>query len=232
MTTPHTAPRTALFLIGSAKPAGASSSESLGTYLMERLAQRGVTTEIYHVAHVMRTEARIQAFLTALDHTDLFVLAYPLYVDSPPYLVVEVLERIAAHRQAQSAPTPANFLAIANCGFPEARHNATSLAICEQFAAEAGFHWTGGLALGEGGVIHGQTLAKAGGIVHNVVATLDQVAAALATGIPLPADAAAHMAQPLMPDLAYMLVGDLGWLMEARRHRVLTRLGARPFQKT
>ena len=104
-----------------------------------------------------------------------------------------------------------------------------ALAICEQFAAAAGFRWAGGLALGEGGAINGQPLAKAGGMVHNVVAALDLAAAALAEGEPVPAEAIALMARPFIPASAYMLMGDLGWLMQARRNRALTRLAARPF---
>ena len=89
--------------------------------------------------------------------------------------------------------------------------------------------WAGGLALGEGGAINGQPLAKAGGMVHNVVAALDLAAAALAAGEPVPTEAVALMARPFIPASAYMLMGDLGWLMQARRNRALTRLAARPF---
>ena len=121
-------------------------------------------------------------------------------MDGLPYLVTQALERIAAHRPGETdyAGVPL-FLAIANCGFPEAQHNETALAICEQFAAAAGFRWAGGLALGEGGAINGQPLAKAGGMVHNVVAALDLAAAALAEGEPVPAEAIALMARPFIP---------------------------------
>ena len=226
-----TTPKTALLLIGSAKPAGESSSEALGAYLSERLAERGIHTETQHVARALRTEARTQELLQAVDRADLFILAFPLYVDSLPYMVIEALERIAAHRQAQPAHTQASFLAIANCGFPEVQHNDTALLICEQFAAAAGLRWAGGLALGEGGAINGQPLAKAGGMVRNVVAALDLAAAALAEGEPVPAEAIALMARPFIPTRAYMLMGDVGWLAQARRNRVLTRLAARPFNQ-
>jgi hypothetical protein len=227
-----TPPKTALLLIGSAKPAGESSSEALGVYLQGRLAEHGISAETRHVARALRTEARTQELLEAVDRADLTILAFPLYVDSLPYLVTAALERIAAHRQGQPSPAPASFLAIANCGFPEAQHNATALAICRQFADEAGFAWAGGLALGEGGAISGRPLAKAGGMAHNVLAALDLAAAALAEGEAAPAEAAALMARPFIPARAYMLMGGLGWLMQARRNRVLTRLAARPFGPT
>jgi hypothetical protein len=158
------------------------------------------------------------------------ILAFPLYVDTLPYLATQALEQIAAHRAGQTAARRPLFLAIANCGFPEAAHNATALAVCRQFAEEVGFVWAGGLALGEGGAIVGRPLAAVGGMARNVVAALDLVAAALAEGQPAPEAAIALMARPLVPTWAYMLMGAFGWMMQARQNRVLTRLGARPFE--
>jgi len=224
-----TSPKTALLLVGSAKPASQSTSEALGSYLAQKLAERDIAITTMHLARTMRTEERTAALLAAVDAADIVILAFPLYVDGLPYLVTQALEQIAAPRAAETDIRHPLFLAIANCGFPEVRHNDTALAICEQFAVAAGLRWAGGLALGEGGAINGQPLAKAGGMVHNVVAALDLVAAALAENEPVPAEAVALMARPFIPARAYMLMGDLGWLMQARQNRVVTRLAARPF---
>jgi hypothetical protein len=231
-----TSPKTALLLVGSAKPAGGSTSEALGSYLAQHLQERGIATTTMHVARALRTEEGTAALLAAVDAADVVILAFPLYVDSLPYLVTKALERITAHRlgshgTAEAAATRPMFLAIANCGFPEAAHNATALAICAQFADEAGFEWAGGLALGEGGAISGRPLAEVSGMAHNVVSALDKVAEALAAGRPAPEEAVALMARPFIPATAYMLLGDLGWLMQAWQNRVLTRLGARPFDR-
>ena len=226
-----TSPETALLLIGSAKPAGESSSEALGTYLLERLAARGIQTETHHVARALRTQARTQELLHAVDRADLFILAFPLYVDSLPYLATAALERIAAHRQAQPSPRPASFLAIANCGFPEAQHNTTALAICQQFTGEAGFTWAGGLALGAGGAVNGRDLGEAGGMVRNVVQALDLAAATLAAGEPVPDEAVALMAQPMMPVRMYTLMGGLGWRKQAWDNGVYRQLRAQPFHQ-
>jgi hypothetical protein len=225
-----TALQNALFLIGSAKPAGESTSEALATYLAQRLGQQGVTTATVHVARALRTETRTVELLQAVDAADLFVLAFPLYVDALPYLATAALERIAAHRLTQPSPTPAAFLAIANCGFPEAKHNTTALAICQQFAEVAGFAWAGGLALGAGGAINGRPLAQAGGMARHVMVALDCVAEALAAGQPAPQEAVTLLARPMMPLRAYTFMGDLGWRMQARRNGVYRHLRARPLQ--
>jgi len=224
-----TSPKTALLLIGSAKPTGSSTSEALGNYLALRLQERGIATTTMHVARALRTEERSATLLAAVDAADIVILTFPLYVDSLPYLVTQALERIAADRTGQTRERRPLFLAIANCGFPEAVHNTTALAICRQFADEAGCAWAGGLALGEGGAISGRPLIAAGGMAHNVVAALDRAAAALAAGQPVPEEVATLMARPLIPAWAYMLMGDLGWLMQARQNRALTRLAGRPF---
>ncbi len=222
-------PRTALLLIGSAKPKGESSSEALANHLTNGLRTRGMQTETWHVAMAMRTPAQTRLFLQALDRADALILAFPLYVDSLPYLATLALERIAAHRQAQAEPRPGTFLAIANCGFPEVAHNATAIAICKQFSEETGYAWAGGLALGMGGAIAGRALSEVGGMAHNVVAALDLAAEAIAADNPVPEEAIALMAKPFIPTTGYMLMGDIGWLAEARRNHVLTRLGARPY---
>ncbi len=221
-------PRTALILIGSAKPAGLSTSEALGNYLARQLQTRGVAITTMHVARALRTPARTEALLQAVDRAGLFILAFPLYVDSLPYLAVEALEQIAAHRQTLPAPMPTTFLAIANCGFPEAHHNRTALDICEQFAAAAAMTWAGGLALGAGGAVNGQPLATDHGMARHVARALDLTAAALAAGAPVPAEAVVLMAQPLMPQRIYLFMGGIGWRMQALRNGVLHRLRARP----
>jgi hypothetical protein len=226
-----TSPKNALLLVGSAKPAGQSTSEVLGSYLAQKLAERDSAFTTMQVARAMRTEERTAALLAAVDAAHIVILAFPLYVDGLPYLVTQALEQIAAHRAGETDIRHPLFLAIANCGFPEVRHNEVALATCEQFAAAAGFRWAGGLSLGEGGAISGRSLAEVGGMAHNVVAALDLAAAALAAGKPVPTEAVALMARPFIPASAYMLMGDLGWLMEARRNRALTRLAARPFGK-
>jgi hypothetical protein len=227
-----TSPNTALLVVGSAKPAGESSSESLGGYLARRLQEHGIATTTMHVARALRTEARTAELLAAVDAAGIVILAFPLYVDGLPYLVTRALERIASHRQAQPAPHPALFLAIANCGFPEAQHNEMALAMCEQFVHAGGFIWAGGLGMGSGGVISGQPLAQRNGMAHNVIAALDLAAEALSAGKPAPAEAAALMARPMMPAGVYTMMGNVGWLMQARRNRALTRLGARPLRES
>jgi NAD(P)H-dependent FMN reductase len=118
----------AVLLIGSAKREGESTSAALGSYLCARLQAQGVAITTFAIHRALRTPARTQELLAAIDACDLLILAFPLYVDTLPALTIQALETIAAHRyDAMAAPAPW-FLALANCGFPEAAHNDVALA--------------------------------------------------------------------------------------------------------
>jgi hypothetical protein len=216
-----------VLLVGSARPTGTSTSESLGRYLLQRL---GESDEGLHHVNRVRGEMACQSLLRAVDLADLVVLATPLYVDSLPYLLTRAMERIARHRGNMRAGDDTRLLAIVNCGFPEAHHTTTALDICRAFARGARFEWVGGLGLGGGEVIGGRPLAEVGGIAHNVRHALDLTADALRAGEPVPDEAVRLMARPLIPARLYTLLGNLGLKRDARANGVREELDARPFE--
>lgn len=218
----------AALLIGSARPAGESTSESLGRYLMERLEAGGASVTVHRVSHARKGAAE-RRLLDALDEADLFVLSTPLYVDALPYLVTSALERIAAHRAEPRPARPVGFLAIVNCGFPESSQTATALEIAHAFARHAGYAWMGGLGLGGGELIAGRPLARAGWPVRHVRRSLDLAAGALLEGRPVPDEAVQLMARPLVPTRLYTWFGDRRWRKTARGYGVKGRLHARPY---
>lgn len=220
--------RRALLLVGSAKKEHESTSEALGNFLLDRLAVQGFTTDIRYVHRALRTAERSRELLDAIDAADIVVLAFPLYVDSLPYLVTKALEIIAEDRQRRTTPHRPQFVAIANCGFPEAKHNDVALAICRCFAQEAKLQWAGGLALGSGGVIGGQTLAKAGGVANIVRQALTLAADALARQQAVPEEAITLLAKPLIPYAMYTTVAGIGWRVQALKNHVYTKLYDQP----
>ena len=217
----------AVLLVGSARPRGTGNSEALGGYLLARLAEGGMDTEVFHVARCQRPE-RERLLFEAVDGADLFVLSAPLYVDSLPYLVTRCCERMAAHRAAMQERSAVRFVAVVNCGFPELEHTRTALDICRAFARQAGLAWTGGLGLGGGEAIGGRPLEEVGGMTRHVRRGLDLAAAALLAGRPIPEEAQALLARPMIPSRLYTFIGDIGWLKAARRQGTLRRLRDRP----
>jgi multimeric flavodoxin WrbA len=220
--------RRALLLVGSPKTRK-STSNSLGGYLFEQLSARAIQTETIYLHTVVRSSERMQALLDAVEAADLVTLAFPLYVDSLPAPAIEALERIAASRQGRDSSRRQMFAAIANCGFPEAHHSATALAICATFARQAGFEWAGSLALGAGGMISGVPLVEAGGKTLLIRKSLDLAAEALAQGQAIPQSAHDTMARPVIPAWAYRLMGGLGWIVGAKGYGALKRLWRKPY---
>jgi len=223
-------PQRALLLVGSPKP-GASASSSLGTYLLEELAKRGLQTETVGLVKALRSEEATEALHSAVAAADLVVLSFPLYVDSLPAPVIRALELIAARRAdlpSAAGDKPA-FVAICQCGFPEAEHNEVALEICRNFAPAAGFAWAGGLGMGAGGMTGGRPLREIRGRMRAAVRALDLSAADLAAGRPLPDEAVRLMAKPAFPAFAYRLIANRGWRSDLKKQGATAPLDARPF---
>ena len=213
-------PQRALLLVGSPRP-GASTSQSLGTYLLQHLEQNGLHTETMTLTKALRSAEATEALHAAVAAADVLVLSFPLYVDSLPAPTIKALELIAARRAGDVTPAggPPSLAAIVQCGFPEASHNAVALEICRTFARQAGFDWAGGLAMGGGGIISGRSLAEVGGRVRSQARALDLAAEALSRGRQVPDDAVQLMAKPAIPAFLYRFVANRKWHKAAKELR-------------
>jgi hypothetical protein len=222
--------KSAVLLVGSAKQPH-STSERLAEHMAQRLRAQGVATDIVLIYRMISSEARRRELVATINAADVVVLAFPLFVDSLPFIVVKTLEMLAASRIGDPSPKAQTLMAVVNCGFPEARQNDLAIAICRRFAKESGFQWAGGMGLGAGETINGKPLAECGRLVRNVTAALDLAADALAAGKPVPEQAIALMARPLVPNFLYRIVGELGWHWKSHRHGVRKQLKARPYAR-
>jgi hypothetical protein len=220
-------PQTALLLIGSPKPKE-SSSESLGTYLFEELAARGVKTQTIKLVKALHSAEATDELRAAVAASDLIVLSFPLYVDSLPAPTILALERISVWRAEAAGPRSA-FVAICQSGFPEVEQNKIAIEICHNFADAAGFEWAGGLILAAGGMVGGQPLRKIKGMMRFAVSALDVTAGALAAGKPVPEEAVALMAKPAIPKIGYRFMANWGWRSQLKKEAGGTPLDARPY---
>jgi len=219
--------RRAVLLVGSPRTMK-STSASLGGYLFEQMRVRGVETETIQIYTSLNSQERMKAMIDAIGNADLVVLAFPLYVDSLPAPVIAALEKITAHCKANQFHT--RFAAISNCGFPEAKHNATALAICEEFARKAGFTWMGSLALGGGeGLVHGVPLSEMDGRAIPIKKAFELAAEALAAGRPMPQTARDLLARPVIPNWLYRLFGGHGWKQQAKKYGKEKSMNRQPY---
>ncbi len=220
----------ATLLVGS--PRGPrSTSDSLGTYLLERLDGRGISTQKVYIQRSLTSHEGTAEMFRAVSESDIIVLAAPLYADSHHSGVIKAMELIHEELKRSSSGKKRLMAAISNSGFPESRHNDLSIAISRRFALECGFEWAGGLALGGGESISGRKLEEAGGLVRNVRRSLELAAEALAHGGTLPEEAVELMAKPLMPKWVYLLVGNFGWIRRAKKQGCREKMDQRPYRE-
>jgi D-serine deaminase-like pyridoxal phosphate-dependent protein len=202
----------ALLLVGSPRGIDRSTSGRLGGRLLDALKERGFETDKLHVHAAVRSPDALASALAAVAAADLVILSLPLYVDSFPAPVIAFLEKVAERRTGADR---AGLFLLIQCGFPESEQNATALAIAERFAAEVGWRWLGGLALGG--------VETYGGSAHEV---LDLIGKALAEGRSAP-DLAVKKA---IPAWLYRVGGNIMWRRMAKKNGVAGKLRARPYE--
>ncbi len=219
---------TATLLIGSARPKGASTSESLARALAADLEKLGVRTKFaYAISFVKPGKAAEQAILDLLS-SDLLIVAAPLYVDGLPALVMRALEQAGEMLHTGRYPLR-KVVGLLNCGFPEAVHNRTALRILRAFAHDNRLLWAGGLAMGAGEILHGKPLTQAPFIARAQIRALRRAAGDLAAGRGVSSLASADMARPLVPPFVFRWLGKLRWRRWGRAHGIgESQLHARP----
>ncbi len=218
-----------LLLIGSPRQQ-ASTSLSLGTYLIEKMQAQGFESQTIFLHKSFKTEGRTKVLLDVVNQVDFIVIAFPLYLDCLPYSVIKMMEIVAQNRRNRKISMTQRLVCIVNNGFPEPHQTDTAIAICMQFAKEAGFDWAGSLKLGGGEAIQGRPLNKVKGMARNVIKSLNIAATALSLGDPVPQDAKALMAKKMVPYFIYRWLGKMHWKRDAKKHEVHKKMDSRPFQ--
>ena len=223
--------KTVLLLNGS--PRGqTSSSASLGSYLVGRLRERGFQGRDLHVQPLVKPLDGLQRLAAEVNAADLVICAAPLYIDSIPAPLIAAMEYLCERRKAEKPRRDQALVALVNSGFPEPAPSATALAIYREFASEAGFSWSGGLAFASGqAAIDMKPLDKAGFMARNARKSLDLAAAALAEGNPVPDGARAIAAKPLIPVPMFLPIGNLLWWRSRVKDRAVWKaIRARPYE--
>lgn len=213
--------RRALLLVGSPR-GGQSVSAAIAAHVAALLTERGLAVSTENVG------ANPGALGAGMGEADVIGLIAPLYVDSLPAPVTAALE-IASRSRPPDSPSRPRFMAMINCGFPEAVHTDTALAICRQFARQAGLDWIGGLGIGGGGMFAGGPLTQRGGRARNLTRALALTADAVSQGRVVPDEARRLVRKLAVPAWVYRLLADRGFRKAAKKHGALRDVDARPY---
>lgn len=223
-------PNQAALLVGSPK-GPQSTSNSIGTFLVEKLEQKGVPYKKVYIQQCLKSDKKKEDLLRLVDESDLIILASPLYVDSLHSEVIETLELIAEHEQDKPDLDKKSLVAISNSGFPEAKQNSTALTVCRLFAKQVGFNWAGGLAWGGGGMIAGKPLSEFRFSVRNKTKALEMVADALAQGDPIPEKAISLINKLGITRRLYLIIGNRGWKSQAKKNIPVKMMYDKPLKE-
>ncbi len=151
------------------------------------------------------------------------ILVSPLYVDALPS---EVLEMMSAFEENDLKGV--SFMAIFNCGFPEASHNNTAITICKNYSESNGMDWLGGLMIGGGGAIDGRPLSPNGPERH-MVKSLEMVCDSLVGNLPIPDEAFDLASRQFFPVWLYMIVANHQWKTRSKARGVKRSLKYRAY---
>jgi hypothetical protein len=221
--------RRVLLLVGS--PRGKkSTSLSLGKYLCERLEEKDLSINYGFIHLLVIRKEKHEKLISLVNQANIIILSYPLYVDQLPSPVIKALEILHRNKEKIKQREAKNFLAIGNCGFPEASQIDLSLNICKNFSISMDFRWRGGIKVGGGEAIHGKDLNKRGKIVRNQKQGLNVAAEAILEDKNIPLEAIELASKDIIPKGLYKWMGNIGWRFRALKYWNLFNLKKKPYE--
>ncbi|WP_428563404.1 MAG: NAD(P)H-dependent oxidoreductase [Solidesulfovibrio sp. DCME] len=222
--------RQKITLINGSPKKSKSHSSVFESYLHKKMEEAGAAVSRVHALAAYTDGQMFSRLAESLDEADGVALIYPLYADQLPGHLVSVLERIAARRGEIAPPRRQRFMAVAQCGFPEAVNNDASLEICRHFAREASFTWLGGCSIGGGGLYEGKDLDKLGWLGRKARKALDAKAALLVAEQEADAVAVRNSEVPCpVPSWLYLAMASRAWTRSLRADKGGIDGYARPY---
>ena len=88
--------------------------------------------------------------ISSINKSDTIILAFPLYVDSPNSLTLQLLDYIYDNNIDLANK---NLYVIINCGFREGTHNITALNIIKNWAKKININYKGAILIGAGEIV-------------------------------------------------------------------------------
>ncbi len=178
---------------------------------MEKLLNERVET---HQAWTLIKPEASPDEVSALLNTDVLLIAFPLYVDSLPAPLIELLVRLEAAAQcSQNKPT---VYAICNCGFFDSHQTKTALEIVDHFAKRTGLPWGYGLGIGGGPVLSmfGEDWSKGPSVkVYKALLNMAAVIKTRGSGQNV-------FVAPKLPRFLYTIAGNINFRSRANKNGV------------
>ena len=189
-----------LLLVGSPHR-NKSTSNSLGQYIIDNINEESFNIEKLYLQNSIKLEERKDLLINKVNDADIIILAYPLYMDTLPAVVIKALELI----EDNIIKKKRKFISICNCGYPKEKGMEVSQDICENFAENTGMEWLGSLSLAKGPLIMGKPIDKLGFMTGNIKIALDLTIKALEENEKIPKSADQNM-KMMIPNWLYVFM--------------------------
>ncbi len=193
-----------------------------GRIIGQMEALLGAKAEVNQAIRMIQDHHAHEDVSELLD-ADILLIVFPLYVDSLPMPLIEVLTQLK--EAAKGAAKKPRVYTIVNCGLYEQEQIALSLNMARHFAEEAGLPWGYGLGIGHGGMMSsfGDDWSK--GPASGVYKAL----CAMAGAIRAEESGPDVFASPTFPRFLYCMAANWGFRSMARKNGVLKTVRARPY---
>jgi multimeric flavodoxin WrbA len=219
-----------VLLVGSPR-AERSTSLTLGKYLCEQIDPSEDSFKVGFIHRLMMRKERQDQIIKMVNQANLIIFSFPLYIDHLPSPVIRMMEFLYGNKESLFNPEDKKFVAISNCGFPEAHQIDLAIEICHNFSDAMKFQWRGGLKKGGGEMINKYDLNEMGKRVEDVKKGLELAAEALKRDQEIPDDAKELVAKLVIPVKMYKKMGNLGWRLRGLGNFNIFNLKNKPYKE-
>jgi multimeric flavodoxin WrbA len=179
---------------------------------MEKLLN--VSIDVYHAIRLIKKEESTTDELAKILDCEVLLIIFPLYVDSLPAPLINVLSKI--EKISSDVSIKPQVYSIVNCGFFDAKQNATALEMIKSFSLRAKLPWGYGIGIGGGGMLSSMGDNWSKGPASAIHKALSDMAAA----INAKESKQNIFVKPKFPRFLYMIAADLGMRRLAKKNGV------------
>ena len=195
--------------------------------------------EKFHIMDLVKNKEEISIVKESIVTSDAVIIAFPLYVDCLPSIVIQFLYEIQnmlnkQHKQSEeknekSSEINCKVYTIVNNGFPEGEQNKVACEIVKNFCKSVNIQWGGAVGIGMGGMVSGvKDVPMKAFIKKNYRNALEKIFNSIESGESLKENIYTEFN---FPKKMYLSMGTKGWYKRAKLNGIgKERLFARPYK--
>lgn len=195
--------------------------------------------EKFHIMDLVKNKEKISIVKDSILTSDAAIIAFPLYVDCLPSIVIEffyelqkMLIREVANGEDKNEKLKeinCKVYAIVNNGFPEGSQNRIACEIVENFCKRVNMQWGGAAGIGMGGMVSGiKDVPMKASIKKNYRNVLENILNSIESGESLKENIYTEFN---FPKKMYLDIAAKGWYDSAKCNGISKeRLYAKPYE--